>query len=247
MYPIPNRLWQCIVLFFVSLLIGYSPSLFLDLDAKIVMLLLFPMIACALFGIIWLINLLNKRKLPVFRVSVPRNSILLILLAALIVIGVRFGFWAFAPHGLGASQSPLYILSAILIGPIVEEFIFRGVFLNGLLKRYSAWFSIISISLFFGLLHFDYSMVQLQQDISIQVVNFTQAFILGIILGFVFWKTGSITPPILLHFLANFITLIVLDNFSVQSIAIQYTIGAFAFVLATFAFFVSFRQQVNNN
>lgn len=246
MYPIPNRLWQCIVLFFASLFIGYSPSFFLDLDAKIIMLLLFPMIACVLFGIIWLISLFKKRPLPIIRVSVSRNSLLLIFFAALTVIGVRFGFWAFAPHESGASQSSVYILSAILIGPIVEEFIFRGVFLNGLLKRYSAWFSIISISLFFGLLHFDYSMVQLQQDISIQVVNFIQGFILGIILGFVFWKTGSITPSILLHFLANLISIMVLDNLSVKSTTIQYTIGAFACVLATFAFVVSFKQQVNN-
>lgn len=246
MYPIPNRIWQCIVLFLVSLFIAYSPSFFLDLDAKIIMLLLFPLIACVLFGIIWLINLFKKRPLPAFHVSVPRDSIRLILLAALFVIGVRFGFWAFAPHKLGASQSPFFILSALIIGPIVEEFIFRGIFLNGLLKRYSAWFSIISISLFFGLLHFDYSMIQLQQDVSIQVVNFLQAFILGLILGFVFWKTGSITPPILLHLLANFISLIVLDNLSVQSAAIQHIIGALACILALFVFLVSFKQKVNN-
>jgi len=184
------------------------------------------------------VNLLKKRQLPVFRVSVPRNSILLIFLAALIILGVLFGFWAFAPHGSGASQSNLFILSAILIGPIVEEFIFRGIFLNGLLKRYSAWFSILSISLFFGLLHFDYSMVQLQHDVSIQVVNCLQACILGIILGFVFWKTGSITPPILLHSLANFISLIVLDNLSVQSTNIIYLTSAFVCVLALSAILI---------
>ncbi len=83
-------------------------------------------------------------------------------------------------------------LSVVIVAPVIEEIIFRGIILDGLLKRYSPQKSIIISSLLFGIVH-------------LNPWQFAGAFLIGIFIGWVYYKTGKLTLAILIHFVNNLI------------------------------------------
>lgn len=83
----------------------------------------------------------------------------------------------------------VYIVMVCIIAPVTEEFMFRGVLLHSL-RRYGDRLAIITTALFFGLLHGNMAQTPM-------------AFILGLVLGYIAVKTGSIWYPILIHFINN--------------------------------------------
>ena len=82
------------------------------------------------------------------------------------------------------------ILSVCIIAPIIEEVIFRGIILNGMLKRYNPSTAIIISSLLFALIHGN-----LHQEIN--------AFLLALIIGCIYYKTHSLYLTIYCHFFNN--------------------------------------------
>ena len=84
----------------------------------------------------------------------------------------------------------LSILTVALIAPVLEEIIFRGVILKGLLVRYSSLKAIVVSSLLFGLVH-------------LNPWQFVSAFGMGIIGGWIFWKTNNLILPIIIHISNN--------------------------------------------
>jgi len=98
-----------------------------------------------------------------------------------------------------ASLDPTFMfLGVVLIGPICEEIIFRGIILEGLLKNYSTQKAIIFSALIFGLIHF----------IPIQVIN---ASFMGLILGWIYLKTRSLWVCIALHVINNGLSVLLGD------------------------------------
>ena len=85
----------------------------------------------------------------------------------------------------------LIILTIIIVAPLVEEMLFRG-FLQKVLEE--SWEditkAILVTSLFFALVHLNpYWIVQI--------------YLLGVLLGYLSWRTNSIIPGIILHGLNN--------------------------------------------
>lgn len=103
----------------------------------------------------------------------------------------------FLPEGI----SFLGALGVILFGgiavPFAEELFFRGVLFAWLRKHWSMWPSLLVSALLFGLVHFDVA------------VGLT-AFILGILLGWVYEKSKSLWTPFLIHALNNSLRLLLL-------------------------------------
>lgn len=88
------------------------------------------------------------------------------------------------------------ILYGCLFGPIAEEIGFRGILLGGLLKtRCRPWLAMLISAIAFGALH-----------------KFPLAFfgsiIFGIIVGWLYWRTGSIIPGIIAHIANNSLTVV---------------------------------------
>lgn len=81
-------------------------------------------------------------------------------------------------------------LAAVVAAPIFEELIFRGIILDGFLRNYSKWPAIIMSSLIFGVAH-------------LNPWQFVVAFLLGIFLGWIYYRTRSILPCIAIHVFAN--------------------------------------------
>lgn len=79
------------------------------------------------------------------------------------------------------------IVMITILAPIVEEFFFRGVILQRLIKKSSIWGGILISSLIFGILHAD-------------IIG---AFLFGVITALIVIRTGNLLIPILLHMLNN--------------------------------------------
>ncbi len=79
---------------------------------------------------------------------------------------------------------------ATFIVPIYEEIFFRGILHNALGNRLGIWGTILISSALFGLFHI----------IPIQIIT---AFLLGLVLGWLYEKTNSLWAPILCHLVNN--------------------------------------------
>jgi membrane protease YdiL (CAAX protease family) len=87
-------------------------------------------------------------------------------------------------------------MTIVLFAPFFEELIFRGIILDGFLKVYSPRKSIICSSLLFALIHLN----------PWQAID---AFLIGLFIGWVYYKTQSIIPCILIHFTNNVIAFLI--------------------------------------
>ena len=85
------------------------------------------------------------------------------------------------------------VLSAIsiaLVSPVVEEVIFRGLVQSRLARAMPGWPAVLIASALFALGHG-------------QPVWMGYAFCLGLVLGVMAWRAGSILPSLLTHILFN--------------------------------------------
>ena len=103
------------------------------------------------------------------------------------------------------SLSPLRIgwlfFIIMLIPGIWEEISFRGVITTLYLRKYSELTSLILVSVIFGLFHL-LNLLSLQPLIP-TIIQVMYAAILGILFGYLFIKTKSLIPSIILHYLIN--------------------------------------------
>lgn len=82
------------------------------------------------------------------------------------------------------------ILGISLVGPVLEELLFRGGVTKELLRRYNPGMAIVLSGLLFGLFHINPA----------QVVG---AIPIGIFFAWLYWRTGSLIPGIVVHVLNN--------------------------------------------
>ncbi|MBJ6143334.1 CPBP family intramembrane glutamic endopeptidase [Hymenobacter sp. BT559] len=77
-----------------------------------------------------------------------------------------------------------------IVGPVLEEYLFRGVLLQGLLRNYRPWVAIAQSALLFGVFHFNPA-----QSLS--------ATLMGLVVGWLYYRTQSLGLCIGLHALNN--------------------------------------------
>lgn len=105
---------------------------------------------------------------------------------------------------LSMPYSPLFIhintiIGAVLFAPIGEELLFRGILQTGFHKIFPArhhslyhrWASIVCVATLFGLMHWGTPQ------------NVPALIVLGVLLGYLYERTGSLLAPIYLHMLFN--------------------------------------------
>jgi membrane protease YdiL (CAAX protease family) len=101
----------------------------------------------------------------------------------------------FPTHQSDVHPGIIFFLGVILLGPILEELVFRGTILTGMLENYTSRKAILLTAIFFALVHGEL----------FQVIP---AFFWGLLFGYTFYKTRSIVLVILLHMTANFSSLL---------------------------------------
>lgn len=88
-------------------------------------------------------------------------------------------------------DNPWGIFAIALLAPVFEEILFRGAIQGYLMKKWTnPWWGIVVASLIFGTIHGN-------------PVQIPFAFITGLVLGWVYYRTGSLLPGIVMHFVNN--------------------------------------------
>jgi|GEM_PF-397766 membrane protease YdiL (CAAX protease family) len=87
-------------------------------------------------------------------------------------------------------------LSVAIVTPIAEELFFRGYVLDAINRKHGDWTAIIWSAMLFGLVHLDPFTVG-------------QAFMGGIMYGWIRMRTGSLLPSIACHMIWNILALVV--------------------------------------
>jgi len=95
-----------------------------------------------------------------------------------------------AVFGAGGGGLALAVIMVVVVGPVVEELLFRGVVLTSGGARWGMWPSILGSSALFALAHGT-------------VWALAPTFALGVALGWLTWTRGSLWPAITLHALYN--------------------------------------------
>ena len=142
-----------------------------------------------------------------------------------------------------ANQKGVFSFIAIVIAaPVIEEFIFRGIILDGLLKKYSPTKSILISSILFGIVH-------------LNPWQFISAFILGSFSGWVYYRTKKLSLSIIIHSVNNLIGfisfyLVDMENIMNESIFEFYggvvnmvVITAIAIIMASIGIYLSNKEM----
>lgn len=99
--------------------------------------------------------------------------------------------------GFSPAQLRLLVLFVAVIGPLVEEIFFRGFLYRALKRKMGVSFALLISAVLFSLIHFN-------------VMVFFPILWLGIILGLLLEKTGSLIPCVIMHIMVNSISLMML-------------------------------------
>lgn len=92
-----------------------------------------------------------------------------------------------------AGWLPAMLAAAIVVAPAGEEAMFRGFLFRGWVRSpRSAWPAIVAISLLWAILHIQYDWT-----------GMLQIFVIGLFLGWIRWRSGSLALTFLLHALFN--------------------------------------------
>ncbi len=200
----PNTILQAIGLLIAGLILA-TPVIFLTRNQytgfsdDIKNTLLYFVFSLIVLGLAYFIN--RKRKIELtydFKVSFLFPIPLLIVCVFLFQIGVSVPVnRIFSINYASASvvKNPLnqmvLLLGSLILGPVFEEIIYRGIILNGLLTSKSPKLAIVISSAIFAVSHG-------------KPVQILFALILGLFLSWIYYKTKSLGLTILLHFTANF-------------------------------------------
>ena len=82
------------------------------------------------------------------------------------------------------------ILATAVVGPILEELVFRGIIYNNLKKSFSIKSSLLILSLMFAVYHFNF-------------VQGLYAFLFSTIITYYYEKTDNFLVPMFIHMVGN--------------------------------------------
>lgn len=104
---------------------------------------------------------------------------------------------AFQDAGIGVFDKVLFVVSAVVIAPILEETLFRGYFYPILRKYTNVPFAILFVSLFFGAVH-------------LSLLHFIVLSFIGLVLNLVYEKTHSLRLCMAMHATYNAVSIVAL-------------------------------------
>lgn len=151
----------------------------------------------------WIVYRIRKKKTDInsFNLTIENPRIIpIILLAAIpLNLGIAGPLVELIPMAdffrdmileLASDKGLLMFLALVIAAPVLEELIFRGIILDGLLKIYSPARAIVISSLLFGLIH-------------LNPWQFIGGAVAGGFIGWVYFHTRSVLAAILIHAVFN--------------------------------------------
>ncbi len=133
-----------------------------------------------------------------------RKILIIIALTALFEL-VFYGTIYFSENLLNRHYPPFssqingyfHVIHALIVTPVIEEILYRRIFLHQFLKQYSPWLAIILSSFLFAMPHVP----------AIVYPELLVPFLFsGLFLGLIYYKTQSVSLCIISHFVMNALT-----------------------------------------
>ena len=118
----------------------------------------------------------------------------------------------FIPEITGGIQLMVAIFSVVIIAPLFEEFLFRGLVMTELKKIMRPWAAITLQAIIFGAVH----------GVLFQSIF---AFVIGIALGIVYHRTENIKVTTLCHLVFNMSAVLVQENMTEIEMTVYSVIG----------------------
>lgn len=240
----PNRIIHIIGLLFASLLLAMPFFFFVGVNSitgsELHQTIFFVLVCIVFIGITYWINYRKKQRLN-WNFKIVNNRLLFLMLVLLFAffVGINKPVNNLIEQILqnrteisNPFNRPFFAIGAVLIAPILEEIIFRSIILKGLLTRHSPKYAIIFSALIFGLVHG-------------KPLQIWGAFIIGLIFGWIYYKTQSIGTTILLHSFLNLTVL--LTNYILFEYAIldSLTLNIFLLVASIPIIYLAARQIIS--
>ncbi len=132
--------------------------------------------------------------------------------------------------------TPYMIFMLLVFNPIIEEFVFRKLFADKLLKYGELFYMLVS-SFCFSIVH----------GVSLGVPQIIYTFILGMIWSYLVVKTGNIKLSVILHALSNLFGSIIIQILQGVSLEIAGMYAMFMMVLAIIGLilFIKNKKKIN--
>jgi len=106
------------------------------------------------------------------------------------IIGGGSKMFSFIQTNGGALEMSGFLLLALLIGPIMEEVVFRGYLQSSLAKKIPVWAAILITSIVFTVGHSP-------------MILWPMYFLYSVTWGWILLRTGSLKMAVLIHILSN--------------------------------------------
>ena len=111
-----------------------------------------------------------------------------------------------------------------LLAPLAEELVMRGAVLRSLLSRLQRpWVAIAISALLFALIH-------------LNPIQMPHAFLIGLLLGWLYWRTGSIVPGVAFHWMNNTAAYVLYNFYPDSTLHLTDILGSQRNVAAAVAF-----------
>lgn len=206
-YPNVGQSWGIVGIAILSMLI-FSPGYVIlqTVLGKEISFLVYYLLA---MGIPFIIaHTIKNKRTGNIKYDFNPSSMKIILLVSIATIAIQAGvilpilnqlpmpeFMKKAFLELANQNGVFSFITIVIAAPIIEELIFKGIILNGLLQRYSPSNSIIISSVLFGIVH-------------LNPWQFISALVIGVFSGWVYYRTRKLMLPIIIHFVNNLLAFI---------------------------------------
>ena len=234
----PNRYYQCIIVLIVSILTAFILVSLLDiLNVFLYLTCVSILFVIICVSIAFAFSSKESRNLNL-KIDSCKNKKKTIGCMVLSLLLFSFGYNLISRAIFPAEQTVMptpVILHSVLIAPVAEEIVFRGIFLRSIIKanRYSVWSCIIVIALLFAIMHFPSSPHHINWFM--YICNVFNAFVLGCMFGLIYMYTGKIVFPVGAHCLAN-LTTVGLSYMDCSSTKINLFLGIGSVVMGILCF-----------
>lgn len=174
-----------------------------------------PLLEALVKGIVWIVPTwlyikyyLHTNSFDYLRMNVNVKKGLFWGVVLSLLVGLYFAFETYSINQQSFQFSLSFddYLNGILMAGLAEEIVFRGLILQEINKKMAFWKANIVTALLFLVIHYP---IWIQNEIIFHFGTHIYVFVLGLLFGFVYKKTGSLWSVIILHALHNFfVTLI---------------------------------------
>jgi len=140
---------------------------------------------------------------------------------------VEAEFYQEIVQGMREENILMIVLTLVIMPALLEEIIFRGIIMRGLIYNHGFKFAMLFSSLLFAFVHFN-------------LIQGLSAFFMGLVLGWLYWRYNSLLIPIMAHGFNNLLAIIFNRSFYIPgySFAEELVFQPFGFTLLGIVLFI---------